>query len=267
MSVDQLLVMHSQQKDGRHWLTTLEYPPLQIWPVSNNLCRVGHALATLISSKLSTYADTPSDIELHSADLRDVSSLADRYPDSIATGGRVSIRLVKMRGPSGVSDDETDSESLFVTPQPPSDWAASYDQWIVSVSRKLGIDAPEPAGQEGYERAMKGAADILAQRIPTLRKKFLEGMEGLQLGLKIGISTRSGGIEYVWIRPTSWTNPEVLTAVVESEPSDCDGYVYGQTMSVPCTDLIDYAIGSETSGLVDPGLTHRIAEDYGLVMP
>jgi hypothetical protein len=55
MYTEKPLVMYSKNHDGRHWLTTLEFPPIQIAPVAANHCRVAYFLATLISSKLIKY--------------------------------------------------------------------------------------------------------------------------------------------------------------------------------------------------------------------
>jgi hypothetical protein len=38
-------------------------------------------------------------------------------------------------------------------------------------------------------------------------------------------------------------------------------------MNISTGELLDYTIGSPTAGVVEPGLTQRIAEDYGLVLP
>ncbi len=97
------MVLHSKQADGRHWLTTIDMPPLQIWPVAENHCRVGHFLATLISAKL--------------------GSLKSDIPE------------VAMKGPEGSEDEseQDDDPPQFITPQPPLDWTGDYDKWIVSI--------------------------------------------------------------------------------------------------------------------------------------
>ncbi len=43
---------------------------------------------------------------------------------------------------------------------------------------------------------------------------------------------------------------------------NCEGYEYGSQLTLTSTDIIDYVIGSE-EGVVDAGLTQRIAADYG----
>src|SRR6185312_10591717 len=100
--------------------------------------------------------------------------------------------------------------------------------------------------------------------LPSLRERFLKGMNGLYLGIKVGLTTRHGAKEYVWVRPTDWQDENALVCVLESQPRACEGYKRGQTLNFAMRELFDYAIGSEAAGLIDPGLTQRIAEDYGL---
>lgn len=264
------MVLHSKQADGRHWLTTMDIPPLQIWPVARNHCRVGHFLATLLAAKLAKLkGNLPEEIVLTRADIKSVDSLSNRYPELKTEDGDVRIRMVSMKGPAGseFEDEEEDDDPVqFITPQPPKDWAGDYDKWIVHVGRQLGVDVPEPADEKGYEKAMAAAVVQLQQQLPSLRKRFLTGLDGLNLGFKIGLTTKKGGKEYVWVRPTGWSEENTVVCVLESQPRDCKGYKLGQTLNLPVTELLDYAIGSPTAGVVEPGLTQRIAEDYGLVI-
>ena len=266
MFFDKPMVLQSKQADGRHWLTTLDMPPLQIWPVAPNHCRVGHFLATLISAKLAGLKGTiPKEITLSRADLASVTSLSRRYPELKTEAGEVRIRLVAMKGPEG--DEKEADQPQFITPQPASDWTNGYDKWIVNIGRRLGVDVPEPGDEKGYEKAMANAADDLQQRLPSLRRRFLAGLDGLNLGFKVGLTTRKGGKEYVWVRPTDWKQEDTVLCVLESQPRDCKGHKLGQKLSLSVGELLDYAIGSPGAGVVEPGLTQRIAEDYGLVLP
>ena len=272
MLFDKPIVLHSTQADGRHWLTTMDIPPLKIWPVAANHCRVGHFLATLISAKLASLkSDIPEEITLSRSDVASVDSLSGRYPELNTDAGDVRIRLVVMKSPEGSDDqeepDQDDDSPQFITPQPPLDWSGDYDEWIVTIGRRLGVDVPEPSDEKGYEKAMAKAAAELQQRLPLLRQRFLAGMDGLNLGFKVGLTTRKGGREYVWVRPTDWSQEETVVCVLENQPRDCKGYKLGQTLSLPVDELLDYAIGSESARIVEPGLTQRIAEDYGLVIP
>lgn len=268
MFFDQPMVLHSKLADGRNWLTTLGIPPVQIWPVAPNHCRVGHFLANLISAKLASLkSGVPKEITLCRDDVAKVKSLARRYPELKDEASEVLVRLVMMKGPEDAAVDLDDDEDVpeFVTPQPPLDWHADYDAWVRMVGRSLGVDVPEADCENEYEKAMATAAAEVQRRLPGLRDRFNGGMAGMNLGLKVGLTTRQGGKEYVWVRPTDWQNENALVCVLESQPRNCDGFKRGQTLNLAMSELFDYAIGSESSGLVDPGLTQRIAEDYGLV--
>jgi hypothetical protein len=256
-------VMHSRIDDGRHWLTVPGVPPLQILPVARNHCRVGHFLAKLLAAKLARAKVVPGTLALSRRDLRLVPSFAGRYPELKGGAASVTMRLIRARSPQ---DDGEQEGPEFVTPQPPKLWRGGYDGWIVAVGRKLGVRVDPAAGPRGYEEAMRTAMAKVQRRLPAIRKRFLAGMGELNLGFKVGLRTRSGGREYVWVSPEDWSKADTLIGRLESQPHDCKGYKQGQKMRLATTKLADYAIGSEKTGLVDPGLTSRIAEDYGLVM-
>ena len=269
MLFDQPMVLHSKQANGRHWLTTIDFPQLQIWPVAENHCRVGHFLATLISAKLAALKPDASDeLKLNRSDVASVAALSKKYPELKDEAGEVSIKLVLMKGPDGSNEEAEpdDDPVLFITPQPPLDWKGDYDAWITTIGRRLGVDAPQPSGEKGYEKAMANAAAEVQQRLPSLRQRFLTGMDGLNLGFKVGLTTTTGAKEYVWVRPTDWKDENVVVCVLESQPRGCKGYKRGQSLNLTVGELLDYCIGSETAGIIDPGFTQRIAEDYGLVI-
>jgi hypothetical protein len=112
---------------------------------------------------------------------------------------------------------------------------------------------------------MAKAVVEVQHRLTGLRERFIAGMGGLNLGMKVGLATPDGGKEYVWVRVTDWKDPQAVEAILESQPRCVDGYKMGQSMRLTRADLLDYVIGSESAGIIDSGLTQRIAEDYGLV--
>jgi uncharacterized protein YegJ (DUF2314 family) len=277
MFFDEPMILHSTTDDGRHWLTSMDLPPLQILPVEGNQCRVAHSLALLLSAKLSDEEaqeglDLPCELTLTRKDLEEAPALEDRFrPDRVREEG-VRIHLELWAAPEGEEGDANDGgdeedEAMFITPVPPPDWAGGYDQWLFETTAALGMEPPPPLPASSYEAAFSAAVARARQRLPELRAHFLEGMDGLNLGLKTGLATDSGGIEYVWVRPVAWPAPDTLTCVLESEPEDCAAYQLGQQLTLRADDIADYAIGSEDAGLVDPGYTQRIAEDYGLILP
>jgi hypothetical protein len=75
MLFDRPTVFHSIQADGRHWLTTMDLPSMQVLPVARNHCRVGHFIATLLSAKLAGLeTEIPGEITLTRKDVAAVAS-------------------------------------------------------------------------------------------------------------------------------------------------------------------------------------------------
>ncbi len=277
MFFDEPMILHSVRDDGRHWLTSMDLPPLQILPAEGNQCRVAHSLALLLSAKLSDEEaqeelDLPCELALTCADLERVPALEDRFrPERVREDG-VRIRLELWPAPEdeeGDAEDEggEEDQAMFITPVPPPGWTAGYDQWLFETTAALGMEPPAPQPASSYEAAFSAAVARARQHLPELRARFLAAMDGLNLGLKTGLKTDSGGIEYVWVRPVAWPEPDTLTCILESEPDDCAAYRLGQQLTLRTADIADYGIGSEDAGLVDPGYTQRIAEDYGLLLP
>ena len=262
------MILHSRQPDGRHWLTSMDIPPLQIWPVATNHCRAGHFLATLVTSRLSDLeGKVPKEIKLSRTDVAATDTLAKRYPELAEEAGEVQVRLASKPAPELSGEAAEEEEMEFVTPQPPKNWKHTYDAWIRFACRSLGMDVPPACGPEGYDHAMAEAARAAQKLLPSLRKRFMAGMEGLNLGFKIALTTRRRGKEYVWVRPTNWRNAATIDCVLESQPHDCKGYKLGQKLHVQTADVLDYCVGSEKAGVVEAGFTQRIAEDYGLMLP
>jgi hypothetical protein len=307
------MVMHTQLSDGRHWLTVIGFPPLQILPVAANHCRAGQFLARVIAMKLASGDGFPDEIALTRGDV------ADREPEIAGEGGEVRIRLELQPAPAdtgfdaaddahdddgddthatdaaelatawtpaadagwspeeaeddeGADDEDNDDDEdddgplTFLTPLPPTDWAGDYDAWIHTTARRLGLDAPPPRDGTAYEIEMAEAVAEVQRRLPGLRSRFSAGLGELRMGIKVALPTRSGGQELVWAMPLEWPTGGPISASLQSEPHDCEGFELGQTMYIAERDVMDYAIGSETGGVVDPGLTNRIAENYGRII-
>lgn len=261
MLFDEAMIIHSQRDDGRHWLTTIDMPSMQLAPVAPNHCRAGHFLLKVISAKLAQCDTTPSALVLTRADS---ASLATWLAPDGGAGAEVALQLAMCGAPDDGDGEDSDQ---FLTPQPPAHWTQGYDAWIAFAGRALGIEVPDAdLDPDGHVQEMEKATAAFQQRLPQLRARYLAGMDGLNLGFKLGLATGAGGMEYVWVQPTGWQDPAVLACTLESEPHDCAGYSYGQQLAVPVTQLTDYAIGSEEAGLVEPGVTQRIAENYGLII-
>lgn len=257
-------VLHSPNKDGRHWLTVADVPSMQLLPVAPNHCRVGHFLAKIIAAKLARLAEEPLELVVTRADVMAVDSLA-AFPEIEGEAGDVRVVLAYLPGPEGEPD--SGEEGLFLTPQPPANWSSSYDAWITFAGRALGMDAPEAVVDAAcYEQEFAAASIAFQGTLPKLRQRYLAGLGSVNLGLKVGLATRFGGTEFVWVRPVDWGDAANVTCVLESQPRNCKGYVYGQEIVLAPSRFLDYLMGSQTHGIIERGNTHRIAENYGLIV-
>ncbi|MGZ5074061.1 MAG: hypothetical protein ACXWBL_13040 [Usitatibacter sp.] len=241
---------HSHNDEGRHWITTSTKPPFQMLPVAPNHFRIGWHLIQRVCEQVRASDAPPASIFLEGGDG--------------APGA--SVRLAMLRAPADWGDDADEPlQTLFITPQPPLDWPASYDEWLVEVARALGQEAEPATDREGYERAMEAAYEQVQARIPALRARFLHPPDRLELSLKIGLDTEDGGKEWVWVAPFDWREPGHVGVTIESEPRT-EGYAAGDRLTVAVTDVVDFCLGNREQGTVEPGLTTRIAMDYGLVI-
>ena len=64
---DSPLIMYRQNQDGKHWLTTLSFPALQLPLVAANQRRVATFVLSCISTRLLDYDNIPFVLKLHSS--------------------------------------------------------------------------------------------------------------------------------------------------------------------------------------------------------
>ncbi len=85
-------------------------------------------------------------------------------------------------------------------------------------------------------------------------RRFQDGVGSAALAagpaLRIGLKTRSGGVEYVWGQLVGWPTPASLECVLSSVPCDCAGYTAGQSCALPLEDAADYCVASKRDGVV-----------------
>ena len=241
--------------EGRHWLTIASDPPLQVGPVARNHCRIGVAILRAIEAALERLPRGKSVPE--TVDLRNGFKRV-----------RVGLPLLPARTRINAPPDpeaEPDGEEFF-TPVPHGEWSGTYDEWIFRLATGLGLDPSPAADAQGYDREMDAAHALLQDKLPALRERYLRGLGNLNIGFKVALKTASGGVEWCWVEPISWEDPATLVARLESDPCDVPGRKAGDELSIATESLVDYAIGSESTGLVESGPTQRIAEDYGAVL-
>ena len=131
MLENQSLIMYRQNAEGSHWLTTLGFPPLQLPLVAANQRRVASFVLSEINHKLTQDTNIPA-----------VINLGEKL------GKKQDIYVQLELEPPAIKEDYLDGiiDELYLTPRPMGYWAGSYDQWVFSVAKKLGMsDAPKPA--------------------------------------------------------------------------------------------------------------------------
>lgn len=268
-------VLHSTNDAGRHWLTMDTEPPLQIGPVAPNHCRIGYHILQAVYDALCDLEDGASvpeeiDIRMEDGDAP-VRVALPMLPGPDAWGSAGDPEGDGDNDDADAEGDEDDGPVLFLTVTPQGGVAEGIDEWILPMAEALDLD-PEPAVHEGgYERAMQSARELTQAALPEVREQFLalkgEDPQRPSFGFKLGLPTEQGGVEWVWIQPTTWTVPEQLTATLESQPAWVPGHTAGQTLDVLARDLVDYIVYHPATGEREGGFTDRIAADYGLVIP
>lgn len=246
---DSPLIMYRQGQDGKHWLTTLGFPALQLPLVVANQRRVATYVLSYISTRLLAYDNIPFVLKLHSS-----SANEDIWINLELETAAISEQMLGF-----VADD------LFLTPRPYGEWAGSYDQWIYMLACKLGMeDAPKPATQLSYGHALQKAIVVSRQKVPDLRQAFAQHDEYVPLYLKIVLLNNKKQKHFVWVKPLVWTEQK-LKVVLVSEPFDCDDYWLGQELEIPEAYIVDYCLTDDLQHFADNTLTHKVAEDYGVM--
>jgi uncharacterized protein YegJ (DUF2314 family) len=253
-------VLRSTNKQGRHWLTMETDPPLQIGPVAPNHCRIAYYILRAVYATLENLEEGDS-----------VPEQIDIRMDEDEPWARVSLPMLPGPADWGGPDDPDEEPVYFLTVMPAQPAGEEVDTWIVPLAATLGLE-PDPAIAEGgYEKAMRRAKEMTQAALPSVRARFLktdsQDDERLRFGFKIGLATEDQGIEWVWIEPTSWQQPERLQATLESEPFDVPGHKQGQAMDVSAADIADYIVFDPRTEEKEGGFTNRVAADYGLFLP
>jgi hypothetical protein len=185
-----------------------------------------------------------------------------RFPEAgSGAAGPVDVRL-RLEGFGGETDGNDETELLHLLP--PSDYPSDKDTWLRDSCRLLGQNAPDPLPTEALESEMQKASARAKSTLTDVREQFRRGLpSGQTLAIKIGLTTLEEGREFVWIKVNEWGADGVLTGTLETEPVGVPGFLLGQTLRVPESDVFDRAIGGE-GGMIDPPLTDIVAQEFGV---
>ncbi len=247
---DNPLIMYRQSQDGKHWLTTLGFPALQLPLVAANQRRVATYVLSCISRQLLAYDNIPLVLKLNNTQSNEEICINLELEPAAITEQMIGF----------VADD------LFLTPRPQNGWAGNYDQWIYVLAKKLGMDdAPKPASQSSYELALQKAIMLIRQKIPYLRESFNQGFNEWTLYFKVALLNNYKEKIFVWAKPINWDKANKVKVKLMSEPYNSDDYWLGQELEVPESYIIDYCLTEDINHFSDNTATYRVAEDYGVV--
>lgn len=278
-SFSDLTFLFSRSADGSGWISTLGMcfqglPELQMAPIAGNHCRAARLLIGLVARKLArSGAEEQSDgsarLELSRADLAQRETYLLKVPEVQDPPQHVWVRLKMEPTPTasleGNDESAEEDEVLLLSILPPEDFQGSRDEWLRWACRSLGQDVPEALPFASADEQIEASFVRARQAIPEFRSRFLAGLPGDQsLGVKFPLITRRGQKDYVWGVVLDWSAPSTLHLRLESEPRDCKGYAYGQLIDLPVDQVSDFVIGGMESGLVHPGFSQVVAEEFGL---
>jgi hypothetical protein len=272
----------SSQEGGRGLLTTFGLmmqglPELQMKQLAANHWRAGRFLMGEVAKKLRDHPLRLEDPEAFHSGFRngftvtlgqeDISAgqpmvEPGRYPQvDSGVAGPVAVRLI-LEGLTEKKTDGDDTELLHLLP--PLDYRSDKDTWLRDSCRALGHNAPNPLPAASLDAEMQKASEKARATLGAVREQFRRGLPPDQtLAIKIGLTTISGGREFVWIKVNEWGADGILTGTLETEPTQCPGFLLGQVMRVPESDVFDRAIGT-AQGMIDPALTDVVAQEFGV---
>jgi hypothetical protein len=276
-----LMFLSSRERDRAH-LTTFGLmmhglPELQMKEVAANHFRAARFLMSTLSKKLKDHALSQEDRDAFSSGLRNGITLTlgreDVFPSQpMVVWGRfpeegsgvadpVEVRL-QLEGFAEETIGSDDTALLHLLP--PLGYPSDKDTWLRDSCRALGQNTPNPLPSEALDSEMQKASARAKSTLPTLRDQFQRGLpSGQTLAIKIGLTTLEGGREFVWIKVNEWGADGVLTGTLETEPVGVPGFLLGQTLRVPESDVFDRALGGE-QGMIDPPPTDIVAQEFGV---
>jgi hypothetical protein len=251
-----LMFLRSVGEDGRGHLTTLGLlfeglPEMQMKRLAANHWLAARFLVTTLATKLRDHRARLENGEAFGSELRTGLTLN--------VAGPVVVRLIL----ETFDEEETDPDTQLLHVLPPLEYRGDKDTWLRDVCRSLGQNAPDPLPIESLDAEMQIASAKARANLGALREQFQRGLPaGQTLAIKIGLTTTAGGREFVWIKVNEWQDG-TLIGTLETQPNECPGFLNGQVMRVPESDVFDRAIGTD-KGMIEPALTDIVAQEFGV---
>lgn len=171
--------------------------------------------------------------------------------DDEPSAARVSVRLEL--------DPSSPSEDTFLSILPPLHFPASMGEFFAGLCRDLFGSAPDELRQSRQHDAMERAIATALSTIDDVRARFVRGELDLdqRLLVKFRLSV-PGGNEYPWLFVNSWNSPEQIHGTSGNDAVRDPSVRVGRPLVVAASDVIDWAIWTETGGIVEGGWTNDV---------
>ncbi len=144
--------------------------------------------------------------------------------------------------------------------EPPLTSAPDGSAW-----RTVGGSERVAAPPVGTDPELAGAIEQARSTAAEARGKWASGAEEARIGwaIKWAAPTADGGVEHIWVRPTSWTRHRIEGWLANPPQAELAcGRVQGDLVSFPAEELSDWARFTDGSREhpVEGGFTIRVLE-------
>jgi hypothetical protein len=182
----------------------------------------------------------------------DVSAAYGR--DDEPSAARASVRLEL--------DPSQPSEDTFLSILPPLDFPASTGEFFAGLCQHLFGSAPDDVRQSRQRDAMERAIATAVSTMDGVRSRFVQRELGLdqRLLVKFRLSV-PGGNEYPWLFVNSWNSPEQIHGTSGNDAVRDPSVRVGKPLVIAASDVIDWAIWTESDGIVEGGWTNDVSAE------
>jgi hypothetical protein len=203
-----------------------------------------------------------------------------RAHNTAPKGGRYAQTLFRL-----AFDPASDpGEDSFLTVQPPDDFPGSAGEYFAQACTAIFGPAEQDVRYLPPTQAMDDAIAAARAALPAARSRFLAGdipsrarlmvKHRIALpaapdgggpssdGLHGGNGGNGGGTEYPWAYVNSWDDPATVLASAAADAELDPGIRAGRPIVIAADAIVDWAIWVDGEGVVEGGLTNRVAMAY-----
>jgi hypothetical protein len=263
---DWVLVFQSAGELGM-WATTkglgrFGLPELQVCNVPPQLAQPSVYLLSGLASRLlalwlgrlghdgqQAFVQVPSEIEVSETDV------ARAYATPPRGGGSAFVRLA----PDPAADGRSDS---LLTVLPPDDYPASPGEHLADVCAALFGAAEPDVRQLAPSQAMEQAVRRARESLQEARERFIS--DELPLKARLMVKYRvpaTDGDGYLWAYVTAWPTPETVMGYTTGEAVSDPRLREGRPVVIETSSIIDWAIWTDSEGIIEGGWTNQVVLD------